>query len=81
VSESRLEHSPIPVFRRRAIPSTIAGAIPGFNFRLAQRRSRKIQREHGFRRPRGLEVPPNPSIERTSTSGLRPLAAAAHVKR
>src|ERR1700704_924410 len=26
VSESRLEHSPIPVFRRRAIPSTIAGA-------------------------------------------------------
>ena len=27
------------------------------------------------------EVPPNPSIERTVTSGLRPLVTAAHVKR
>lgn len=30
---------------------------------------------------RAQRVRPNPSIERTSTSGLRPLAAAAHVKR
>jgi len=29
----------------------------------------------------GLESPPNPSIERTSSSVLRTLAAAAHVKR
>jgi hypothetical protein len=26
-------------------------------------------------------VSPNPSIERTATSGLRPLAPAAHVER
>jgi hypothetical protein len=29
----------------------------------------------------GSRVQPNPSIEGTSTSGLRPLAAAPHVKR
>jgi hypothetical protein len=35
-----------------------------------------------FKRPRLVHVKaPNPSIERTVTSGLRPLVTAAHVKR
>jgi len=31
--------------------------------------------------PLFIAAGPNPSIERTATSGLRPLVAAAHVKR
>jgi hypothetical protein len=48
----------------------------------------KLHAKHGghmgknrmLQRATGIE-PPNPSIERTVSSGLRPLTTAAHVKR
>ena len=50
-------------------------------------RAQRFYTRHGFRELSRtsarvfMEAKPNPSIERTSSSGLRPLPAAAHVER